>query len=349
MKIKLAIIGFGNVGQGLAQILVDKEQFYKQAFNTEFVVVAVCDFIMGSLYNPEGLAIQDLLNTVNKGNSLEDIEAPVKGWDALTTITQSNADIVVELAYTDLKTGEPALSHMTACFESGKHFVTTNKGPVALHYKTLKSLSTKHGLMFGIEGTVMSGTPTLALGKESLMAANIQSIEGILNGTTNYMLMRMEAGLDFSTALKEAQEKGYAEADPSGDVDGFDAAAKVVILANLLMDADLSINDIERTGMSSLSVEDINQAKTNNKCWKVLGHVSKKSDGGFTAWVKPVEIDKAHPLSNVSGATNAITFSTELMGDVTLIGAGAGRVETGYAVIEDILSIAKQLANKNFS
>ena len=349
MKIKLAIIGFGNVGQGLAQILVDKKQFYQQAFNTEFVIVAVCDFVKGSLYNPEGLAIQDLLSTVDKGSSLEDIDGPVKGWDALTTIAQSNADIIIELAHTDLKTGEPALSHMIACFESNKHFVTTNKGPVALHYKTLKALSAKHGLLFGIEGTVMSGTPTLHLGKELLMAANIQSIEGILNGTTNYMLMRMEAGLDFSTALKEAQEEGYAEADPSGDVDGFDAAAKVVILANLLMDADLSINDIQRTGMSSLRVADINQAKSNNRCWKVLGHVSKNPDGDFTAWVKPIEIDRSHALANVSGATNAITFSTELMGDVTLIGTGAGRIETGYAVIEDILSIAKQLSNKDIS
>jgi len=346
MQIKLAIIGFGNVGQGLAQILQDKNSFYNQTFNTDFSIVAISDLYKGSLYNPQGLSNQTLLDTVKQGDSLETIDAPNKGWDALTTINQSNADIIIELAYTDLKTGEPALSHMTAAFESGKHFVTTNKGPVALHYKTLKSLSEKYNLMAGIEGTVMSGTPTLHLGKESLMAANIQSIEGILNGTTNYMLMRMEAGLDYDSALKEAQEKGYAETDPSGDVDGFDASAKVVILANLLMGAELTMDDVDRTGMSTLSIKDIDNATKIDECWKVLGHVDRNTDGKFNAWVKPVQIAKSHPLASVSGATNAVTFTTELMGDVTLIGAGAGRMETGYAVVADLINIAKKIALK---
>ena len=343
MEIKLAIIGFGNVGQGLAQILEDKKDFYKNKFQCEFSIVAISDLYKGSLYNPQGLNITDLLQTVSSGESLEILDAPNKGWDALTTINNSNADIVIELAFTDLKTGEPARSHMEAAFTSGKHFVTTNKGPVALHYKLLKTLSEKHGLMAGIEGTVMSGTPTLTLGKESLMAANIQSIEGILNGTTNYMLMRMESGLAYDKALEEAQELGYAEADPSGDVDGFDAAAKVVILANLLMDAELTLADVKLTGMSTLTTDDITKAKQSNECWKVLGHVNKNSDGSYDAWVKPVQITKQHPLASVSGAMNAITYSTELMGDVTLIGAGAGRVETGYAVIEDIINIAKNI------
>lgn len=346
MKIKLAIIGFGNVGQGLTQILNDKGSFYQNSFDLEFSIVAVCDLYKGSIFDGEGLDHQQLLETVAQDQSLESINAAQKGWDALTTIKQSNADIVIELAYTDLKTGQPALDHMIATFESGKHFVTTNKGPVALHYKTLKSLTKKHDLMAGIEGTVMSGTPTLHLGKETLMAANIQSIEGILNGTTNYMLMRMEAGLGYDLALKEAQEKGYAEADPTGDVDGFDASAKVVILANLLMGAELTMDDIDRTGMSTLTSADIKKATAQGDCWKVLGHVEKTDNGSFVAWVKPVQIKNSHPLASVTGATNAVTFSTELMGDVTLIGAGAGRIETGYAVVEDIISIAKKMALK---
>jgi len=344
MLIKLAIIGFGNVGQGLAKILLDKNKFYRERFNSDFSIVAVCDLYKGSIYNPKGLRIDDLLETVATGESLENLDAPEKGWNALTTIKQCNADIIIELAYTDLKTGQPALDHMTASFESGKHFVTTNKGPVALHYKTLKSLSEKHNLLAGIEGTVMSGTPSLNLGNDSLVAANIQSIEGILNGTTNYMLMRMEAGLDYDSALKEAQDKGFAEADPSGDVDGYDAAAKVVILANMLMDADLSMCDVDLTGMSTLSMDDISQAKASGECWKVLGHVNKTDNGAFEAWVKPVKVANSHPLASVSGAMNAITYSTELMGKVTLIGAGAGRIETGYAVVEDIIKIAKHMA-----
>ena len=346
MNIKITIIGFGNVGQGMAEILKENENFYKKSFDQHISIVAVCDLYKGSIYNPDGLNIAELLDCVNKGLSLEEIDAPHKGWDALTTINNSNADLVVELAYTDLKTGQPALSHMTAAFESGKHFVTTNKGPVALHYKTLKALSKKYDLQAGIEGTVMSGTPSLFLGKEALMAANIKSIEGILNGTTNYMLMRMEAGLDYKSALIEAQELGYAEADPTGDVEGFDASAKVVILANLLMGAELTMDDVNRKGMSTLSLKDIENAKKSDKCWKVLGHIDKKEDGSFNAWVKPVQISNSHPLASVSGAMNAITYATELMGDVTLVGAGAGRIETGYAVVADILNIAKTITKK---
>ena len=220
------------------------------------------------------------------------------------------------------------------------HVSMTNKGPVALAFPELRKIATDNNVQIGIEGTVMSGTPSLALGNEMLLAAGITKIQGILNGTTNYILCEMEKGLDYQKALKQAQALGYAEADPRGDVNGHDASAKVVILGNLFMDLALTLSDIDCTGIAELTAEDIERATEENKHWKLIGTV-EKTNTGFVASVKPEIIAKDHPLASISGATNAITYSTELLGDITLIGPGAGRLETGYAVIEDILSIHK--------
>lgn len=186
----------------------------------------------------------------------------------------------------------------------------------------------------------MSGTPSLYLGGEMLLAAGITRIQGILNGTTNYMLGEMEAGAGYEATLLQAQQLGYAEADPTGDVEGHDAAAKVVILGNLFMGLSITIADVDCTGISHLTADDIDLAKAGNRHWKLIGTIEKRV-GGYEASVKAEMLDSSHPLAAISGAANAITYTTELLGDITLIGPGAGRVETAYAVIEDILEIHK--------
>lgn len=338
---KLAIIGFGNVGQGLASILAQQQAYLKSDCGVDIRIVAICDPLKGSLANPDGLDPQQLLDGIAQHGELSQVPAPSKGWDASETIANSDADILVELAYTDLKTGEPALSHITQAIKHGLHVSMTNKGPVALHYNTLKQLAESHQVQIGIEGTVMSGTPALALGKDLLQAAGISKIQGILNGTTNYLLGEMAQGTDYKHALTQAQALGYAEADPVGDVEGYDAAAKVVILGNLLMGLSLTLDDVERQGISHLNSADFAKAKAANSHWKLLATV-ELNEGVYTASVKPTLIPHDHPLASVSAATNAITYTTTLLGDITLVGPGAGRLETGYAVIEDILAIHRR-------
>jgi len=337
---KLAIIGFGNVGQGLAQILSEKHNFLSERFGVDIKIVAVCDLYKGSLFDPDGLAPKVLLEHLESDGDLKGIMAPYTGWNAQDTIEKSDADILIELAYTDLTTGEPALSHVKQALNKGMHVSMTNKGPVALHFPQLRKIAAKNNVQIGIEGTVMSGTPSLYLGGEMLLAAGITKIQGILNGTTNYILGEMEAGADYQAALSQAQELGYAEVDPTGDVDGHDAAAKVVILGNLFMDLALTLNDVDCTGISQITAADIQKASVENAHWKLIGTV-EKTDSGYIASVKPEMISNEHPLAAISGATNAITYSTQTVGDITLIGPGAGRMETGYAVIEDILAIHK--------
>jgi homoserine dehydrogenase len=338
---RLALIGFGNVGQGFAQIIRDQGDDIARQSGVQITIVAVSDLLKGSLYDPDGLSPAALLDAVQTSGDLKGVDAPHHGWDASRTIAESNADVLVELSYTDLETGEPAVSHISQAIEKGQHIITTNKGPIALRYPRLSVLARERGVEIGIEGTVMSGTPALRLGQEMLAAANITRIQGIVNGTTNYILSQMESGAPYAAALAEAQAKGYAEADPSGDVEGFDAAGKVVILANVLMDASIALGDVARQGITGLTPQDIATARNDGQRWKLIASV-EKTNAGVRASVRPTRLPIEHPLASVGGPTNAVTFTTDLLGDVTLIGPGAGRLATGYAIVGDLLGIDRK-------
>jgi homoserine dehydrogenase len=338
---RLALIGFGNVGQGFAQLMKERGATLEQQFGVGFQIVAISDLLRGSVYDPAGLDPGVLLAAVQATGTLDAVPALVHGWSTLRTIEESNAHIIIELSYTDLTTGEPALTHLRRGLESGKHVITTNKGPIALHYSELKALADARGVEIGVEGTVMSGTPVSRFGQELLAASGIERIQGIVNGTTNYILTRMTSGATYATALAEAQVHGYAEADPTGDVEGYDAAAKIVILAKLLMGASLSLSDVERSGITHLTRRDIANAQTESKVWKSVGCV-ERSNGHVTASVCSICLPMTHPLASVSGAVNALTFTTNLLGDVTIIGPGAGRLETGYALVCDLLAIHRK-------
>lgn len=335
---RLALIGFGNVGQGLAQILRDRGDDLAARFGADIRIVAVSDLLKGSLHDPDGLDPALLLDAVQGDGHLAGVPAPFRGWDALTTIAASNADVVVEMSYTDLRTGEPALTHLRKALEMGRHVLTTNKGPVALAYHSLAELARRQGVEIGVEGTVMSGTPALRLGTELLAGAGIRRIQGILNGTSNYILSRMETGASYDDALAEAQAHGYAEADPTGDVEGYDAAGKVVILSSLLLGGNLTLAEVDRTGISGLTQADIAAANAAGERWRLIG-CTEREDGHINASVRLMRLPLSHPLAAVRGATNAITYTTDLLGDVTLIGPGAGRIETGFALIGDLLAI----------
>jgi homoserine dehydrogenase len=329
------------VGQGFAQILHEKGDHLARRFGVQFQIVAVSDLLKGSLYNPAGLSPIDLLKAVQVAGHLKNLPAPYQDWDTIQTITQTNAEAIIEISYTDLATGEPALTHIRTALAHGKHVATTNKGPIALHYPELAALARSNGVEIGVEGTVMSGTPVLRLGRELLGGTTIRKVQGILNGTTNYILTQMENEATYGEALAQAQERGYAEADPTGDVEGHDAAGKVVILANLLMDAPLTMADVPCQGITGLTPRDIAEAKAAGERWKLVGTVERAGDN-VQASVKPLRLPVSHPLASIGGATNAISYTTDLLGEVTMIGPGAGRLETGYALLGDLLAIHRK-------
>jgi len=345
MAHKLAFIGFGVVGQGLAEILQNKREALKQNEEFEASIVAISDVMKGSIYHPNGLDIETVLRVVKETGNLENYPHEpglMTGWDSLTTIRETNADTIIEVSYTDVKTGQPAIDHCKAAFETGKNVVMTNKGPVALAYKELSELAKKHHVYWGFEGTVMSGTPALRMPSATLAGNEITEIRGILNGTTNYILTKMEAeGVSYEDALKEAQQLGYAEADPTSDVEGFDARYKIVILSNYVMNTPLFVEEVSCEGITNITLRDIEEAKAEGKRWKLLAK-ARKVGNKVIASIAPEKVDVTDPLASINGAINAITYECDLLGTVTLSGAGAGKVETGFSLLIDLIHINRQ-------
>jgi homoserine dehydrogenase len=338
---KLVFLGFGTVGQGLAELLVAKRDELKKRYGFDWMVTGIADTIKGTAYDPAGIDLAKALALAAKGESLVALDRGGKGWDALAMARQAEADVLLEATYTDIKTGEPATSHIKAALERGVHVVTTNKGPLALHYRELAELAAKHKAEFLFEGTVMSGTPVLNLVRETLAGAEILEMQGILNGTTNYILTRMEEGLSYEDALKKAQELGYAEAVPDADVLGWDALAKVTILANVVFGASLKPTESPCEGITKITAADITKAKADGKRYKLIGRVWREG-GAVKASVAPRLVDLSQPLAGVMGATNAVAIKTDALGEVTIVGPGAGRAQTGFSMLTDLLHIVRR-------
>lgn len=340
----LALLGFGVVGQGLAEIILNKAKALKESTGFEAKIVAISDMMKGSIYHPEGIDIETALKIVKETGSLEsypDSKGLIRGWDSLKTIRESNADTIVEVTFTDVKTGQPAIDHCKTAFECGKNVVMSNKGPVALAYQELAELAKKNHVRWGFEGTVMSGTPALRMPLTSLAGNDVTEIRGILNGTTNYILTKMEEGMSYEEALSQAQRLGYAEADPTSDVEGYDARYKIVILSNTVMNAPLKVEDVDCKGITTITPEDIEKAKEEGKRWKLIAR-AKKEGNHVVATIAPEMVETLDPLSSIEGATNAVTFDCDLAGPITLIGAGAGRMETGYSLLIDLINIHRK-------
>jgi homoserine dehydrogenase len=344
MNFKLAFIGFGTVGQGLTEILLEKKDMLAKKYDFHYTVVAISDIMKGSVYDKNGLDMVKILDLVKREKNLNEYPTGIKGMDSLTTIKETNADTIIEVTFTDVKTGEPALTHIKAALNAGKNVVSTNKGPVVKQSVKLLDMAAKNNAHYGFEGVVLAGTPVLNLAKYTLAGNKINGFKGILNGTTNYILTRMEEGMPYDDALRKAQELGYAEADPTGDVEGLDALGKVVILSNVVLGKNLSWEDVERKGITEITGEDVKKAKTEGKRWKLIGSAEVQSDGSVKAKVWPEKLPLSDPLAGVCEAMNALTYHTDELGPVTIIGPGAGRRETGFSLLIDLLNINRKLS-----
>ena len=349
MELKIGLVGCGTVGQGLLEILDRKRDYLKDAYGFEPRIVAITDKLKGSILVPEGLDIRKLLALLAGGKRVDEYfreGATAEIMDPLDMIEKCEADVIAELTYTDIKTGEPATSYIKKALRTGKHVVTSNKGPAALHYGELSKLAKQNNLHFRIEGTVMSGTPVFSLCESGLAGNEIREVKGILNGTTNFVLSKMELeGMEYAAALALAQKLGYAEADPTADVEGYDAVAKIVILSNVLFGGELTPADVKREGITALNRGLIVTAKEQGFRYKLIAQ-TRKSGAKIEASVSPQKLPLSDPLAGVMGAQNALTFDTDLMGKITIQGAGAGKIETGHSILSDILAIHRRLSAK---
>jgi homoserine dehydrogenase len=348
MEYKIGLIGCGTVGQGFLEIIENKHEYLRDQFDFEPKVVAICDKIKGTILIPEGLNIRKLLELLNQGRKIDEyLEGDAnqgEGMETLEIIEECETDIWAELTYTDIKTAEPATSYIKKALRTGKHVVTSNKGPAALYYRELSKLAKENNLFFRIEGTVMSGTPVFNLFEHGLAGNTIKEIKGILNGTTNFILSKMEEeNMDYEVALKLAQELGYAEADPTADVEGYDALAKITILSNVFLEGNIKPADVKREGITSISKEDVLAAKEENHRYKLIASTKKEAEQ-IVASVSPQKLPISDPLAGVMGANNALTIELDLLGKITIQGPGAGKIETGYSILTDMLAIHRHLS-----
>jgi homoserine dehydrogenase len=321
-------LGFGTVGQGLAQALAEKRDFLEER-GLEFDIVAVADS-RSSVIDVGGL---DPMSLIERKRSSGRVGESQQG--ALDLVREVDSDVVVEVTPGNPKDGEPALSHIREALRLSRHVVSANKMPLALHFAELTNMA-KAGVALRYSACVGGGIPMLETGIACREAEEIVGIEGVLNATSNFILTKMQdEGSDYLAALREAQSLGYAESDPSLDVDGFDAAAKLVILANHVMGRNLTLKDVRpMRGIRDLTLRDVRRARSKGKTIRPLATMSK------TAEVGPKEVDPRSPL-NVFGATNVVVFRCEDSGERVVAGASGGGVATSRAVLRDLVAIAQ--------
>jgi homoserine dehydrogenase len=350
-QLRLFIIGFGVVGQGLAEVLASRQAWLKQESENEGLevkLVGVANARHGFIYREDGLDIAHLLTLAAQRQPLTE-HPGVAHWvhplDGLQATAKAD-DVLAETTGTNLRDAEPGMSHIRAALTHGMHVITANKGPVALAAKELLALARQHSVQFRMEATVMAGTPVISTLLEGMAGARVRSVRGILNGTTNYILSAMTTGCAYAEVLKEAQAQGYAEADPTADVEGYDTLAKTLILASLAFGHTLRPDQVIREGITAVTQEQVRQAMHDDKRIKLVASLQAVADFDGTppeARIAPLALPLSDPLSRVDGVMNAITFQTDTLSEVTIIGPGAGRVQTGQGLFADLVAIARAL------
>lgn len=333
---RIILCGFGVVGQNFAKLLLSRSEDLYAMHGLKPRIVGVFDS-KGSAASSAGLDLNRLLEMKKKYGSIKKYHNKEKDANGLDMISGLEAEVLIETTTSNYKDAEPGMSHIIHAMKKGLHVITVNKGPLALAFPSLMELAIYNQVLLRFSGTVGGGTPILDYAKNSLRGERIISFEGILNGTTNYILTNMANGMTFKAALADAKKKGYVEADPSLDIDGFDAAAKLVILANWIMDMKVTIKDIERKGISGVTTTDVKKASAKKCAVKLIASCNRK------LVVAPKEIPLDDPLC-VNGTLNAITFNSEHSGQQTIIGRGAGGMETASSILRDLLDIKQEIS-----
>ncbi len=340
MNTTIALVGFGNVGRALGRLLLRKTNVLRQEYDLTVMVTGIATRSRGIAIDPDGLDVAEALRLVESGERLDSLHQGEPVADSLAFIRACPAGMVMEATWLNPQTGQPSIDHVRAALEAGRHVVTANKGPVAFAYRELRTLAREKGLGFFFESTVMDGAPVLAIGREALLATVVSRVRGILNSTTNFVLTAMEEGMPFDEAVARAQQIGVAEADPATDLEGWDAAVKTVVLANVLMGADLRPVDVERAGITGLTVEDVQAAVLEGTRIKLVCEAYRVGDE-VRASVRPVRLSFSDPLSQVGQTSSAVTIETDTLHHLTLFEGDTDPTTTAYGMLVDMINILR--------
>jgi len=333
---KLVLLGFGNVGQALARLLLEKCSELEHRYSIRFIVTAIATGTHGRALNPGGLDLERALEIMQSGGSLDELSPSAAPVDNLELIRASGADVMFENTPVSYQDGQPAISHIETALENSMHAITANKGTVVHGYCRLQALAADQGLKFFFESTVMDGVPIFSAFRQ-LPVVGLSAIWGVLNSTTNLILSRMEAGDSFDEAVMYSQEIGIAETDPSGDIDGWDAAVKLSALITVLMDQPFTPDLVDRTGIRSITPEMIAEVKAEGKRYKLVAHAWKEG-GQVKAKVSPDLVGPDSVLYNISGSTAIIQFDSDVLGKLSFIEEDLGTRTTAYGLLADFIN-----------
>jgi homoserine dehydrogenase len=342
-SVDLALVGFGNVGRRFALLLEECHERLLVDHQLDCRTIGIVTASHGAIFEESGIDTYGAA-ACRAGNGRIGRDNPADVFRRLAG-SRRQVRVLIETTTLNITDGQPAIGHIEAALTAGCHVVTANKGPVAFAYRRLKDLADRNGVSFLFEGSVMDGVPIFNLVRETMPAVTVTGFRGIVNTTTQHILMAIERGEPFADALARMQAEGIAEADPSLDVDGWDAAAKTAALANVLMDAAITPREVEREGLGPTTADAARAALAAGRKLRLIASATR-ADRDVRASVRLTELDAADLLATLPGTANALVLSTDLLGEVAVCQLRGDVTQTAYALLSDLVTIGRQMAGK---
>jgi homoserine dehydrogenase len=334
---RIVLVGFGNVARAYARLLVERRRDLARTYGLEAKVVGIVTRRRGSVRSASGIDLRRALAAVERGATLEGLGTPIRGT-AREFLAGARADVVVELTPLVIAPRQPAVDHVVAAIQGGKHVITANKGPVVYHYRRLRGLAVRQGVGFRYEGTVMDGAPVFNLFQETMRGARLESFEGILNSVSNFVLGTIESGGTFADGVEAARGMGLLEADPTMDLEGWDAAVKACLLGNVLMGGRLRPEGVAREGIAGIEPGRVRAASAAGRRLKQVAR-GERGGGRVRVSVSLEELGADHPLAHVDGTSNALLARTDMIPELLISERNPGVRQTAFAVYGDLLAI----------
>jgi len=346
MVVDIALVGFGNVARRFVRLLQERDDSLRRDFDLECRITSIATRRHGAIGDPAGIDAVSAATLVESGGLLTDLASrgacgvlgsSEDAIDALALGT-SPTRVLVETTTLDITAGRPAIDHVLRALRAGCHVVTANKGPVAFAFRKLSDAATLHDVSFLFEGVVMDGIPVFNLVRETMPGVTIHGVRGVVNSTTNHILTALEDGQEFASALAHMQAEGIAEADPSLDIDGWDAAAKAAALANVFLDAGITPHDVERIGIAADTARLAREAKDRGRRLRLVASATR----GSRPSVRLTELPEDDLLAGLRGTSNALVLDTDMLGRIAITQMDGGLTHTAYALLSDLIAIRRR-------
>ena len=347
MHLRIALLGYGNVGRALIELLAEKEIVLREQHGLTIGVTGMLTRTSGGwLANDDEMGVSPAA-ALAMGWPSGGLPAGASAFtgDGEAFAATAPGDALVELTTLDAQRGQPALDHMRAALAAGKSVVTANKGPIAHGYRELRALAEIRGVSLRFESTVMDGTPIFNMAEAALPATTIGGFRGLLNSTSNYVLSRMAQSETVEQAVSGAKKLGIAEANPANDLDGWDASVKATVLANVLMGSDIRPGDVRRDGLGAEAMRAAQAALLPGQTLKQVAEAERVGEG-VSVRVRLVALPPGDALAHLSGMEAALTLHTDTMGDLTIIEGEGGPRQTAHGVMADLVAVARQMAHE---